>query len=745
MPLVNPNLWSRAATLLVAWFCAINTSHPVRADGGWITFEAPAVPAGFESSPNSTLSISDARFIDGQRSLRWSWEGGPAWVTLHRPISYQPGRKKLFGQDAGETFAPWVYAKQPLDGVLRFSFGRRGQAGSDCHFDFGLAFTGWRTAWIMYERDMQGRPVPGMDAIRIETPPGVESGELYLDSIVIDEIVDARHHYPDRQIPFVNPAALDSHWLPRLSLLERKPGSAAAAASAEETNAVSVVIERVRDLYLADKRDVSPTPVDALMEQFAAYGIQDGPDGLRGRHLSFIARQVVIYPAAAREELANQFISLREYQGLMLRIARAYHAGDVAADDRQRLADAFVLMSRHFLDQGWAEGSTLGTVHHLGYEFREVAPAALLMRDVLARHGLLDPMARAVAWYFNTNAVFTPDGITSNMDYYNTLARGHLTSILLLPDGPAKVATLRQYERTLSRIMAQETPGTENGFKSDGTAFHHQGHYPAYAVGAFDNGSSVIHALSGTPFGLSREARKNVRRALMTMRLYANPDWAIGFAGRHPLPTNDPQNAGLSRLKDAFVHLAFSGDPDSGSPIDEAVLAAALRIWPELKSDPRVVATRVTAEAIPQGHWTLNYAAAGIHRNGERTVTLKGYNENVWSSEIYTNDNRFGRYQSNGSIAILSEGGNRASGFVQDGWDWNHIPGATGVALPLDQLEAPGDGSLMMKSRREGPYSAQVRVLLRSEDHLPGHRHRLAQPRASHAHDAVPVLASRSQ
>lgn len=700
MPIMKLKLWQAVFALCVASPLGTLFSRSARADDVLVSFEAPSVPAGVESSPNSTLSIIDARFIDGQRSLRWSWQGGPAWLTLHRPISYEPGPKKLFGQDAGETFAPWVYAKQPVDGALRFSFGRRGQAKPDCGFDFGLAFTGWRTAWLMYDRDMQGKPVPGMDEIRIETPRGVDSGELYLDSLVIDEIVDARHHYPDRQVPFVNPAAQDQHWLPQLSLLNLRADPAESTASAEECTAVSEITGRITQQYLRAACKASRAVVDALIEEFSSYDIHDGPDGLRGRHLSFIARQIVIYPEATREDLAKQFISLRAYQSHMLRIAQAYHSPDLAAEDRHRLADAFVLMVRHFIDQGWAEGSTLGTVHHLGYEFREVAPAALLMRDVLAKQGVLEPVARAVAWYFNTNAVFTPDGIASNMDYYNTLAMGHLASILLLPDGPAKVTTLRQYSETLSRIMAHETPGVENGFKSDGTAFHHFGHYPAYAVGALDNGSSVIRALAGTPFALSPAARTNFRRALMTMRLYSNPDWAIGFAGRHPMPTNDPLNFGLSKLKNAFVNLAFSGDPDTGGPVDETVLAAALRIWPELKDDPQVAALNISAEPIPQGHWTLNYAAAGIHRDGQKTVTLRGYNKDVWSSEIYTEANRFGRYQSNGSIAVLNEGGNRTSGFIQEGWDWNHIPGVTGVVLPLDQLEAPGNGSLMMKSQR---------------------------------------------
>lgn len=665
-----------------------------------VSFEDKEALAAVKASPNSQVNLTKARYIDGKQSMKWTWKGGPAHLTISRVIRISPVKEKLFGQDAGETFSPWVYATKPLPGKLKFSFGRMGQPIPNCRFEFGLAFTGWRTAWVMFDRDMLGKPVPGMNEIRIETPQGVNQGEIYLDAIVLDELVDARHHYPDRQVPFVNKNGREDHWLPKLKLLELAANPAISRASREESEAVARITDRVRKRFLTTAKKAPRSEVDALLKKVDSYDLHVGPQGLRGRHLSFVARQVVAFPEAERKQLTQQFISLELYLEHMLRIAQAYHGPDRTPNERQRLGDAYVLMARHFVDQGWAEGSALGTVHHLGYEFRDAAPSALLMKDVLAKHGVLEPYSRAISWYFNTNAVFLADGIASNMDYYNTLAMGHLTSILLMPDGPAKAVTLRKFSDTMSRILAHETPGVENGFKSDGTAFHHFGHYPAYAMGAFENGSAVIHFLSRTPFEVSPDGRKNFRRALMTMRLYANPDWGIGFAGRHPLHANALENAGMTRLKDAFVNLALSGEPDSGAPIDSGVLAAALRIWPELKKDPRTQMLGVSSEAIPQGHWTLNYAAAGIHRSGLKTVTLRGFNKDVWSSEIYTKDNRFGRYQSHGSISILNEGGNRASGLSQSGWDWNHIPGTTGVNLPLELLESPSNGSLMQKSQR---------------------------------------------
>ncbi|PWM08283.1 MAG: chondroitinase, partial [Coprobacter fastidiosus] len=39
-----------------------------------------------------------------------------------------------------------------------------------------------------------------------------------------------------------------------------------------------------------------------------------------------------------------------------------------------------------------------------------------------------------------------------------------------------------------------------------------------------------------------------------------------------------------------------------------------------------------------------------------------------------------------------------ASGFVEDGWDWNRVPGTTTIHLPLEKLENPLPGTLMERS-----------------------------------------------
>lgn len=82
------------------------------------------------------------------------------------------------------------------------------------------------------------------------------------------------------------------------------------------------------------------------------------------------------------------------------------------------------------------------------------------------------------------------------------------------------------------------------------------------------------------------------------------------------------------------------------------------------------------------GFFVYNYGSAGIFRRADWMVTLKGYTTDVWGAEIYAKDNRYGRYQSYGSVQIMGKGNpvSRAgSGFVREGWDWNRLP----VRLPF--------------------------------------------------------------
>ena len=74
----------------------------------------------------------------------------------------------------------------------------------------------------------------------------------------------------------------------------------------------------------------------------------------------------------------------------------------------------------------------------------------------------------------------------------------------------------------------------------------------------------------------------------------------------------------------------------------------------------------------------------------------------VWGSEIYTKDNRYGRYQSYGSVQIMGKSvpnSRLVCGFDEEGWNWNRLPGTTTIHLPFELLDSPLPGTMMARSR----------------------------------------------
>lgn len=98
------------------------------------------------------------------------------------------------------AFIVWVYNEQAQDKKIEFEFLKDGKKCTS--FPFGINFTGWRAAWVCYERDMVGTPEEGMNEIRIIAPD--TKGKLYLDHIIPASKVDARQQTADVQVPFVN-------------------------------------------------------------------------------------------------------------------------------------------------------------------------------------------------------------------------------------------------------------------------------------------------------------------------------------------------------------------------------------------------------------------------------------------------------------------------------------------------------------------------------------------------------------
>ncbi|MDP5274786.1 chondroitinase family polysaccharide lyase [Chengkuizengella axinellae] len=653
-------------------------------------FETGEVPTQFETNDASELTLSTEHFKDGTSSLRWDYSAG-SQVILSHPTGFS-------GKET-DTFGVWIYNENPIEDELLFEFGHNGQV--DASFTFGLDFEGWRTAWVPYH-DMTGNPVVEMDHLVISAPSSLGQGTLFFDQFVMNDLVDTRYPTRDIQVPFVNPeqdeqdmytwnaVVLFDQWLKEASNEVIIPTQA-------ELDSLTTIAENYRKYVMEDMERVDASlkgeePViegmEELRAEFQTYEIVRENGSIKGRPVNF-KHLKDIYPSSMQEEMLAvvNALDLRDYTDFMFNVAQYYH---ITTDptEKTELKTMFIDLADHFRDQGWAWGSSQGILHHIGYNNRSLAPAMWLMKDELEEAGLLPWAQDMMVWYSGVGRMYEPvDRIYANIDTLNTLLRSMVASILILDDEERQVQYMRRLTEWLSEGLTP-APGLMPAFKVDGSGFHHKGFYPHYTRDAFIGMTPVVYMLGGTEFGISEEAHESVKHALLATRLYSNKyNWLVSIAGRHPTGVY-----GISSFP--FKYMALAGTPDGLEAIDPDMAAAYLRLIEPLNFDDTtqsLLDLGYEAELDPNGSWTMNYGALQLHRRDNWLVGVKGHNRYVWSTEIYTNANWYGRYISYGQIQILGQGdpvNSYDSGHTDLGYDWNRWSGTTTIHLPFDELKA---------------------------------------------------------
>lgn len=660
------------------------------------SFEEEALPSGLMAK-QSAVSLSRRHKKDGEASLCWQVLKGGS-LDFSCDVGYRnfvPG-----GADQNlDNFVVWIYLEEPLEEPLMISFWKEGK--QCCSFPFGLHFQGWRTCWTSYQ-DMDGTPQEGMDQIRFSLK---ESGpcSLYLDQMITAVPIDPRHPVRDYQVPFINRRAdheANAHWtsLYRFSGL-LKEGIANPKKSGEVIAEEAVLIQMRYQTYLLSHKTwpcagnlmLTEDEFRKCCQAFDRYQIQEEEGILRGATVDADYHKAA-YPKELREELTNLTgsIDIKEASQLLLDTAYGWHSG--TSEHRQVLGGHFILLLRHLLDQGWAWGSSLGTTHHLGYSMRNYYSALFLMRDCIKEAGLTKEAANAMAWFSGSGRMFRDrDELRwESMDTLNTLLQGILASVLMAEDSKEMDCCLWGLSTWLSSSL-QPAPGLEGPFKEDGSVFHHCGHYPAYAMGGFNGVAPVVWCLSGTSYRLGKQAHETMRKCLLSMRIYSNRyHWLVSMSSRHP--KGEGEMSQISNLE-PFYYMALAGSPDETENVDREMAEAFLRLaeFADFPKAQELLQMGFRAERDPQGHYSMNYACASIHRRDHWMAGVRGHSRYLWGNETYVSNNLYGRYITYGHLQILGSGtpvNNKDSGFSHDGWDWNSFPGTTAVVLPWDELRA---------------------------------------------------------
>lgn len=698
--MIKQSLCRLGAATLFSCCCSAFLSAQVVTDERLFSFEQPDIPSCI-TGVQSQLSISDVHYKDGTHSMEWVFEPGGV-LELKKDLKFE--KKDPTGKDLYlSAFIVWVYNEEPQDAKIEFQFLKDGKKCTS--FPFGINFKGWRAAWVCYERDMQGTPEEGMNELRIVAPQS--KGRLFIDHLITGTKVDARQQTADLQVPFVN-AATKNHWLVvyKHSLLQ--PDIELTPVSNQQKKEMKLLEKRFRDMNYT-KGKVTEKELNTIRKKYDFYQIT-----YKNGHVSGVPIYMVraseayerIIPNWDKDMLTKLGVEMKAYFDLMKRIAVAYNNSTDQPEVQKELRQKFMAMYDHITDQGVTYGSCWGNIHHYGYSVRGLYLAYFLMKDVLREEGRLLEAERTLRWYAITNEVYPkPQGNGIDMDSFNTQTTGRIASILMMEDTPEKLQYLKSFSRWID-YGCRPALGLAGSFKADGGAFHHRNNYPAYAVGGLDGATNMIYLFNHTEWAVSPLAHETVRKVLLAMRFYCNKQhFPLSMSGRHP--------DGRGKLVPMhYAMMAMAGTSDGKEAYDESMAAAYLRLISDTPADaqepdymPKVsnaqerkIAKQLMkqgfrAEEDPEGNLALGYGCMSVQRRDNWSAVVRGHSRYLWAAEHYLGHNLFGRYLAHGSMQILTAAPGQTvtpatSGWKQEGFDWNRIPGATYIHLPLDLLKA---------------------------------------------------------
>ena len=639
-----------------------------------------SVPQTFKVAGKGELKTSSLFYKEGKSSLEWDFQPGSTLDVQVSPLSLNAKKEQQFG------ITLWIYNEKPQQDSVRFEF--LNEAGEVSYwFSYHLQAAGWRACWISFAYMNGNKKDKNIVGYRLVAPQ--REGRIFLDRLTFPEKKMNLRTTPDQQLPTNNGLSNRDlwHWclvwkwekqsydIPLLSKL-----------TSRQKKDLKTIEQRLTDFL--DVKKAPQGQVNAAYKTFEKAAITPSAAGTGFRGMPVVAPD--------EQDKKKGEMSWNDIETML-----AGFAYDACYNQNETSKKNYFTVFDYAIDQGFAFGSGMGTNHHYGYQIRKIYTTAWLMRNEIYKHPHRDVYLSTLRFWAALQETRQPcsPGRDELLDSWHTLLMAKLISAMMFPDANRQEQALNGLSRWLSSSL-RYTPGTIGGIKVDGTTFHHGGFYPGYTTGVLATIGQFIAFTNGTEFELTEEARQHIKSAFIAMRNYCNfYEWGIGISGRHPF-------GGKMGSEDieAFANIALSGDLSGrGDAFDHGLAADYLR---RIRNGDTPNARFFKKEGIqpaqaPQGFFVYNYGSAGIFRRADWMVTLKGYTTDVWGAEIYAKDNRYGRYQSYGSVQIMGKGNpvSRAgSGFVQEGWDWNRLPGTTTIHLPFELLDSPLKGTTMARS-----------------------------------------------
>lgn len=608
------------------------------------------VPSYFSTDAATNLALSGEHVKSGTKAIKWVATDNKKIVASSLNI---PSGE--VGSATASSAQLYVYSSEANNDQLIFEFldnsGVVQRTGTML-----LNFVGWRDYHRSYRYDYNNgneKASFNLNQCRITYKKVATTGTsrtLFFDNFTFIGNTEIRQPGPHMALDYQH-FKIESPQDPLGAYLKKSNISILPASSAELSS-----LAIVKSNYTRSIGSVNSAAVTAAKTYVTNCGITRNPDNsIKGRGiLAPNNPDTLVLISTHIQSLARAFLK----------------NADTDAKDK------LLLFTEYIIDQGISEGGRNDLATN-SYDNARKFPLGFLEALSIYPEPLRTAVINLLKWSHEYNKIYelnpTPG---QNTDFVHIKLTFLFETACSLTSDNEAVSDLKYLKNFLER-NTDISQGARDGIKPDGTGFHHNTHQMSYMY-AFATWVDRAYALKGTVYKISQSAYDNMAFAYKSIFLESSKGgvYANSESGRTPFPTKIPIN------DVQFRRLVEIGGDIIGQPFEPEMAAFYNYTYGEN--------TYATPAKDYDGFYASNYANLGVKKSGNWTAVMKGLTSKLFGTEIYPAQNRYGRYQSYGSLEILYGGTLSASGYILngDGWDWNHMPGTTSVILPFTALQA---------------------------------------------------------
>lgn len=662
------------------------------------SFENGKVPEGWKAD-KGVLHISSEKYKSGSQSLQIKWKQG-AILTLPSPAGISEAYKSRNG-----GMNAWIYNESPTQENLLFSF--RDETGKEvCQLPFLLDFKGWRCIWAKFQGDMNMPSKSNIQSVEIQFPQHTKEGVTYIDLLEFTPKVSWQN-MSDAQYK-VN--RTDYSLIPDFIGYRNATPKVEKVITAED-NQITTITDRLTTWYLGSGQYSSERWIKMRTENEKTF-IRNGVKAAQRIKIQYnedhTPQGEPLFPMGAPTTIdgqeAKKFRTVNE--NVLLPLALDYRKNQ----NDQSLKKALYIYD-WFNDQGWADGSSMGTLCFEKLRSSGYFHSFFLLKEQLSPEQLKREL-QTMNWFTMFGACYQlPSYAGEVADNLRALAIPKLIYALSQNDKQEREVALTAFKHYMDNALGI-APGFFGTFKADFSGYHHRGPYhSAYYPHALYAGALIAYLLHDTPYALSETTLHNLKQGLLTCRFFcAGLDVPAGTVGRFPKGQQI-----LETLLPAFAYTALSfKEPDKEltaafkrileSTENKQAIAeyisnvnsnlAYTSTVGEIELVTQLASSSIAKEKPVAGSLFMPYSGLLVAKDSLFHFNIKGFSRYIWDFESSATENTKGRYLAYGQIEYFDLK-NRHKSFnpEETDFDWNYIPGATTKVLPDKVLQDKGGSS----------------------------------------------------